>query len=105
MSGVPRVHHHGLNTVSLQLNGGRCLPRMVSMTPLFQVDAARAVTFDVLADDLQVLMALLSHPLMVGAAARAHRKSHLSTSGAPRLSLDLVFPGHITHFDIFTTLR
>eukprot|EP00959_Pyramimonas_sp_CCMP1952_P346317 7253209-Pyramimonas_sp.AAC.1 len=89
MSGAPRVQHHGLSMFSLQLNGGRCLPRMISMTPLFQIEAARAVTFDVLVDDLQVLMALLAHRLVAGATPRAHRKSHLSTQGVPRLSVDV----------------
>ncbi|CAK0884222.1 unnamed protein product, partial [Prorocentrum cordatum] len=97
--------HHGLSTFSLRLNNGRCLPRVVNMTPPFQADAARAVTFDMLVDDLQGLIALLSHPLMVGATPRAHRKSHLSIQGVPRLALDVIFPGHLIHFDLLATLR
>ena len=52
-----------------------------------------------------MLLAVLAHPLMVGAMPRAHRKSLLSTEMAPRLSVDIVFPNHLTLFDLLTILR
>ena len=75
------------------------------MAPLFQLPEVKAVTFDLLVDGLPQFLSLCSLPLLSGVIPRAHRKSPLSSSETPRISVDLVFPSHLTQFDLMTTLN
>ncbi|CAK0817329.1 unnamed protein product [Prorocentrum cordatum] len=104
MSGIPRVGRQGLALFSLRFGGLQTVPRLINMASLLQLPEVKAVTFDLLVDGLPDFLSLCSLPLLTGTVPRARRRSPLSTSETPRISVDLVFPSHLAHFDVISTL-